>query len=136
MVILCENCRNHLLIAITLLAFIENCLPNNCLIMITTKTNICLSKFIDADWWRYLTSYLVAIDQKLSCDIEIIFVQNSYSKDWTPTTSVTGPYQTKFLAAPLPISHFWKTCQIITYMPHGLFSCHTTFKKTKFLEFA
>jgi len=26
---------------------------------------------------RHLTSYLVAVDQKLSCDIEMIFAQNS-----------------------------------------------------------
>ena len=48
---------------------------------------------------RYFTSYPVVIDQKLSCDIKIIFVQNS--KDWTLTNSVTGPYRTKFLAVPL-----------------------------------
>ena len=32
--------------------FIENCLVNNCLIMITVKANIFLSllKYIDADW--------------------------------------------------------------------------------------
>jgi len=35
-----------------LLMFIENCLVNNCLIMITAKANVFLSllKFIDADW--------------------------------------------------------------------------------------
>jgi len=35
-----------------LLMFIENCLVNNCLTMITAKANVFLSllKFIDADW--------------------------------------------------------------------------------------
>ena len=49
---------------------------------------------------RYFTSYPVVIDQKESCDIKMIFVQNS--ENWTLTTSVTGPSRTKFLAGPLP----------------------------------
>jgi len=37
---------------LNLLMFIENCLVNNCLIMITAKASVFLSllKFIDADW--------------------------------------------------------------------------------------
>jgi len=32
-----------------LLAFTENFLVNNCLLMITAKANVCLWKFVDAD---------------------------------------------------------------------------------------
>jgi len=60
------------------LALTENCLVNNCLIMIGAYANICLSKLIDAGWYeRYLTSRPVARDQKLTCAIKMIFVQNS-----------------------------------------------------------
>jgi len=38
-----------LIITITPIVFIENCLVNTWLIMITTKANICLLKFVDAD---------------------------------------------------------------------------------------
>jgi len=45
--------------------------------MITAKVNVFLSllKFTDADW--HLTSYPVVMDQKLTSDIKLIFVQNS-----------------------------------------------------------
>jgi len=46
--------------------------------MIGAYANICLSKLIDAGWYeRYLTSRPVARDQKLTCAIKMIFVQNS-----------------------------------------------------------
>jgi len=43
-----------------LLMFIENCMVNNCLIMITAKANVFLSllKVIDADWLK--TFYVIS----------------------------------------------------------------------------
>jgi len=59
-----------------LLAFIENCLVNNCLIMIIAikQTFACQNVFMPTGR-RYLKSYPV-IDQKWISDIEMIIVQN------------------------------------------------------------
>jgi len=53
-------------------------------------------QLFDADWWRCLTSYPVIIDQKLSRDIKMIFVQNSYRlnsddvSDWPLPNKIIG----------------------------------------------
>jgi len=62
-----------------LLMFIENCSVDNCLIMITAKVNVLLSllKLSMPTGRRYLTSFPVVIDQKLTSGIKMIFVQNS-----------------------------------------------------------
>jgi len=84
-----------------LLMFIENCLVNNCLIMISAKANVFLSllKFIDADWQK--------IFDVISCcnwPVTSKWSLCKITKVWNLTTSVTGPSWTKFLDAPLQLT--------------------------------
>ena len=61
-----------------LLIFTENWFVNNCLISLQKQTFSCLCENLSMPTGKiYLTSYPLVIDQKLSCNIKMIFVQNS-----------------------------------------------------------